>query len=75
VFVASKWGSEGAGLVTLVLAVLAAPCIAPTGARPAFEDSALVVFILGGIVGNRLIGSQVRLERRLQASEAQVRTS
>jgi len=75
VFVTSKWGSDGAGLVTLVLAALAAPYIAPPAARPAFEDSSLIVFIIGGIFGNRIIGSQARIEKKLQASEAQVRAS
>jgi two-component system cell cycle sensor histidine kinase/response regulator CckA len=75
VFVTSKWGSDGAGLVTLTLAALAAPYIAPPEARPAFQDSSLVVLIVGGIVGNRIIGSQGRVEKRLAASEAQVRAS
>src|SRR5580765_7502240 len=39
VFVASKWGSDSAGLITLTLSALAAPYMAPPQARPAFEDS------------------------------------
>ena len=75
VFVTSKWGSEGAGLVTLTLAALAAPYIAPPAARPAFQDSALLIFIVGAFVGNRIIASQERAEKRLAISEAQVRAS
>src|SRR5438093_1396994 len=60
VFVTSKWGSEGAGLVTLTLAALAAPYIAPPAARPAFQDSALLIFIVGAFVGHRIIASQDR---------------
>lgn len=75
VFVASKWGSDSAGLITLTLTALAAPYIAPPDARPAFEDSSLIVFILGAFAGNRIIGSQARMEKRLAESEAQVRAS
>ena len=75
VFVTSKWGSEGAGLVTLTLAALAAPYIAPAAARPAFQDSALLIFIVGAFVGNRIIASQERAEKKLAISEAQVRAS
>jgi two-component system, cell cycle sensor histidine kinase and response regulator CckA len=75
VFVTSKWGSEGAGLVTLTLAALAAPYIAPPAARPAFQDSALLIFIVGAFVGNRIIASQERAEKKLAISEAQVRAS
>jgi PAS domain-containing protein len=75
VFVASKWGSEGAGLITLTLTALAAPYMAPPLARPAFEDNALVLFIVGAFLGNRIIGSQTRMEKRLAESEAQVRAS
>src|ERR1051325_3939240 len=75
VFVTSKWGSEGAGLATLTLGALAAPYLAPPEARPAFQDSALLVFIGGAFVGNRIVASQARMEKRLAESEAQVRAS
>ena len=75
VFITSNWGSEGAGLVTLLLATLASPYIAPPGARPAFEDISLIVFIVGGFAGNRIIGARGRIEYKLAASEAQVRAS
>jgi len=73
--VASNWGSEAAGVMTIVLAALASPYIAPPAARPAFEDSALVIFIIGTLVANRIVGAHARVERRLQASEAQVRAT
>ena len=75
VFVTTKWGSDGAGLVTLTLAALASPYLAPSAARPAFEDGALLIFIVGGFLGNRIIASQQRAEKKLAASEAQVRAS
>ena len=75
VFVASKFGSENGGLITLTLVALAAPYMAPPEARPAFEDSSLIVFIVGAFIGNRIIGSQARMEKKLAASEAQVRAS
>src|SRR5262245_43783007 len=70
VFVASKFGSDSAGLLTLTLTALSAPYIAPPEARPAFQDSSLIVFILGAFAGNRIIGSQARMEKRLADSEA-----
>jgi PAS domain S-box-containing protein len=72
---ASNWLSEGAGILAIVLAALASPYIAPPAARPAFEDSALVIFIAGALVGNRIIGARARIEKKLKASEAQVRAS
>ena len=75
ILVTSKFGSEGAGLVTLTLTALAAPYIAPPDARPAFADSSLLVFVAGALIGNRIIGSQGRIEKRLAESEAQVRAS
>ena len=61
--------------MTLTLAALAAPYIAPPAARPAFQDSALLIFIVGAFVGNRIIASQERAEKKLAISEAQVRAS
>ncbi len=75
VVVAANWGSEGAGLIAVAVAALISPYIAPPSARPAFEDSSLVVFILGGIVAARIIGARARVEKRLAISEAQVRAS
>ena len=75
VFITTKWGSESAGLATLTLAALAAPYMAPPEARPAFQDSSLLLFIAGAFVGNRIIASQSRMEKRLAESEAQVRAS
>ena len=75
VFVTSNWGSEGAGLVTIVFAALASQYIAPPGVRPAFQDSSLIVFLVGAVAGNRIIGARGRVEKRLAASEAQVRAS
>jgi two-component system cell cycle sensor histidine kinase/response regulator CckA len=75
VFAASNWGSEGASVVALILAALASPYIAPPAARPAFDDSSLIIFIVGGIAGNRIIGARRRVEKKLAASEAQLRAS
>ena len=75
VLAASNWGSEGAGVMAVVIAALASPYIAPPGARPAFEDGSLVIFILGALVANRIIAARARIERKLKASEAQVRAS
>ena len=75
VFVTSRFGSEGAGLVTLTLGALVAPYLSPPEARPAFQDIALLVFVGGGFIGNRIIASQARMEKQLAASEAQVRAS
>ncbi|HXD72946.1 MAG TPA: PAS domain S-box protein [Vicinamibacterales bacterium] len=75
VFITSKWGSESAGLATLTLAALASPYIAPPEARPAFQDSSLLLFIAGAFIGNRIVASQSRMEKRLAESEAQVRAS
>ena len=75
VLVTANWGSETAGFVAVVLAALASPYVAPPAARPAFEDSALVVFIIGSLVATRIIGARARVERKLAMSEAQVRAS
>ena len=72
-FAVCRWGSEGAGLLAVLLVALTAGHVAPASARPAFEDTSLLVFIVGTIAMNRLIGGRNRVEKALAASEAQFR--
>ena len=74
-FAAARWGSEGAGLLSILLAALGASFMAPPDARPAFDDLSLILFILGSVIINRLIGARGRVEKKLAISEAQVRAS
>ena len=72
-FAATRWGSEGAGLLAVLLVSVTAGYSAPPAARPAFDDTSLVVFIVGSVVMTRLIGGRNKVEKALADSEAQFR--
>ncbi len=61
VFATANWGSEGAGVVTIVLTALASSYIAPPSQASAISDISLWVFLVGAVIGNRIVRSRATL--------------
>ena len=74
-FVAARWASESAALVSIIAAAIASSIVEPVARTPAFEAPAIVVFVTVALVLNRLVVGRNRAEAALRASAAQFRAA
>ncbi len=75
VFIAARWSSETASLLSLVLAVMGATVMAPVGDVQAPAPWMIVVFVGASLAGNRIVVGRNRAEATLRTSEAQFRAA
>ena len=75
VVVTTHWGTAPAGLVAVLLTVLAAPLAFPPGGPSPWEAHALVTFVAAALLANRVVSGRNRTEAALRASEAELRAT
>ena len=74
-FVASRWCTETASVLSIFLGAVGAGLMAPPGAPPAFDTPALLTFVGASLVMNRFVVGRNRTEAALRESEGQFRAA
>jgi PAS domain S-box-containing protein len=74
-FTAARFGTEASGLLAIAFAAFGAAYVAAPPGAPPVEQAALMVFITGAVILNRIVVGRNRAVRSFYSSEAQFRAA